>query len=163
MSSIHQVPGDDATVTLREITKETVRDIIALKVRPEQERYIASNAVSIAEARYYQRAWVRAICADETPVGFVMLHDGNLRDDPEIEDFYALWRFMIDAEHQGKGYGRQAIGLLVDHVKSNPRATELLTSYIPGEDSPKGFYLKMGFEHTGKEVHGEPEMRLRLR
>ena len=157
-----QVPGADATVTLREITGEMVRDVIALKVRPEQERYVAPNAVSIAEAHYHHQAWIRAIYADEVPVGFVMLHDENLRDEPEIEDFYALWRFMIDGEHQGKGYGSRAVGLVVEHVKANPNATELYTSYVPGRYSPERFYLKVGFEHTGRRVHGEPEMRLGL-
>ena len=35
-------------LTLREITQDTVRDIIALTVRPEQRNYVPSNAVSIA-------------------------------------------------------------------------------------------------------------------
>ena len=158
-----QVPDAGATVTLREISQETVGDVIALTVRPEQQHYIASNAVSIAEAHYHPQAWFRAIYADETPVGFIMLHDENLREKPEIEHFYALWRLMIDAEHQGKGYGAQAMRLLVEHVSSNPSATEVLTSYIPGDDGPEGFYLKLGFEHTGRMVHGDREMRLRLK
>ncbi len=163
MSATDQQPAPDAPVTLREITPETVQYVIALKVRPEQASYIAPNSVSIAEARQHQEAWIRAICADELPVGLVMLHDENLRDDPEVEDFYALWRFMIDAEHQGKGYGARAMALIVEHVAANPRATELFTSYVSGEHSPEGFYLNVGFEHTGRQVHGETEMRLELR
>ena len=150
-------------VTLRKITRDTVRDILRLRVRPEQEKFVAPNAVSIAEAYFYEEAWIRAIYADDTPVGFVMLQDENLRETPEKRDFYALWRFMIDAEHQGKGYGRQAMKLVIDHVKLNPSAVELLTSYVPGEGSAVGFYEGLGFEHTGKEIHGEAEMRLRLR
>ncbi len=134
-----------------------------MKVRPEQESYIAPNSVSIAEAHYYQEAWIRAIYADEVPVGLVLRHDENQRDDPEAEDFYALWRFMINAKHQGKGYGSRALALVVEHVRANPNATELFTSYVPGEFSPEGFYLKAGFEHTGRQVHGETEMRLELR
>ena len=158
-----QAPDAGVTVTLREITQDTVRNIIALTVRPEQRHYVASNAVSIAEEYNHQQAWIRAIYAGETPVGLVMLHDENLRDTPEVEDFYALWRLMIDAEHQGKGYGAQAMKLLVEHVKSNPNAAHILTSYKPGEHSPEGFYRKLGFEHTGRVIHGEREMRLKLR
>ena len=151
----------NSTVALREITWQNLHDILRLKVKPGQR--IAYNAVSVAEAHFHSHAWIRAIYADDTPVGFVMLHDENLRDKPEQKDFYFLWRFMIDAGHQGKGYGAQAMHLVVDHVSSNPNATELLTSYVPGEGSPVGFYEKLGFEHTGREVHGEPEMQLRLR
>ena len=99
------------TVTLREITWDTLHDILGLKVRPEQQKFVAPNAVSIAEAPFHRAAWMRAIYAADTPVGFVMLHDENLRDEPEQRDFYALWRFMINAEHQGRGYGGEAINL----------------------------------------------------
>ena len=158
-----QAPDAGVTVSLREITQDTVRNIIALTVRPEQRNYVASNADSIAEGHNHQEAWIRAIYAGETPVGLVMLHDENLRDTPEIEDFYALWRLMIDGEHQGKGYGAQAMKLLIEHVKSNPNAAHIFTSYVPGEHSPEGFYRKLGFEHTGRVIDGEREMRLKLR
>ena len=48
------------TIALREITKENLRDIFKLKVAPEQERFVASNAVSIAQV-YFDRdvAWFR--------------------------------------------------------------------------------------------------------
>ena len=150
-------------VTLREITRDNFRDIMRLRVKPEQERLIALNSESIAEAHFHDEAWMRAVYADDVPVGFVMLHDENLRDEPEQRDFYSLWRFMIGAEHQGKGYGAAAMQLVVNHVSSNPNATELLTSYTPGEGNPAGFYERLDFEHTGKEVHGEPEMWLKLR
>ena len=54
---------------------------------------------------------------------------------------------MIGAQHQGKGYGAAAMRLVIDHVSSNQNATELLTSYTPGEGSPVGFYRKLGFQH----------------
>lgn len=41
-------PGADAVVTLREITAETLRSVLKLSVRPGQEQFVASNAVSIA-------------------------------------------------------------------------------------------------------------------
>ncbi|KAA3663772.1 MAG: GNAT family N-acetyltransferase [Chloroflexi bacterium] len=95
MKKKEKIPGPDAVVTLREITKETVRSIIDLKVAPAQDNFVAPNAVSIAQAHFDDKAWFRAIYADETPVGFVMLFD-----DAE-KPFYYLWRYMIDAKYQG--------------------------------------------------------------
>ncbi len=46
--SIPAIPGPAAAVTLREITQETLQDILDLKVAPEQEHFVAPNAVSIA-------------------------------------------------------------------------------------------------------------------
>jgi diamine N-acetyltransferase len=129
-------------VSLREVTAETVRTVCALSVAPDQRHFVATNAESMAEAYFSSEAWFRAVYAGETPVGFVMLSD-----DPAKPEYF-LWRFMISAEHQGKGYGRRALELLVEHVKGRPGARELLVSYVPDDGSPEGFYRGLGFEPT---------------
>jgi diamine N-acetyltransferase len=147
----------EAEVTLREITRETVRAICALEVAPEQRGFVAPNAVSLAQAHFEPSAWFRAVYAGEMPVGFVMLHES-----PE-EGAYYLWRFMIAAEHQGKGYGRRALDLAIERVRGLPGATELLTSYVPGDAGPRDFYLRYGFVETGEVEEGERVIRLDLR
>ena len=127
-----------------------------LKVAPEQENFVASNAISIAQAHFSDHAWFRAIYADETPVGFVMLHD-----EPEKPEYY-LWRYMIDARYQRMGFGRQALQQLIEHVRTRPNATELLLSYVPQEGGPQPFYESLGFTHTGRIVEEEMEMKLDL-
>jgi diamine N-acetyltransferase len=146
----------EPSISLREITKETVRSICNLSVAPEQNRFVAPNAVSLAEALFEPKAWYRAVYAGEEPVGFVMLFD-----DPEAPEYY-LWRFMIVAGCQGRGYGKQALALVIDYVRSRPGAAELTTSCVPGEGSPCEFYKKMGFAFTGEVDESELLMRLRL-
>ena len=135
-------PGPDAVVSLREITEETLRPILRLSdtLQPPQSRMVAPNAVSIAQAHFNKYAWFRAIYAGETPVGFIMLYDN-----PE-EPVYFLWRLMIAAPHQGKGFGRRAVEQLIERVKTRPGATELLVSCHEGDGSPEGFYRKLGFK-----------------
>ena len=149
-----QPPRPDAVVTLREVTADTVFDICGLKVAPKQRPYVADNAFSIAQAHFEPKAWFRAIYADETPAGFLMLADEP--DKPE----YFLWRLMVDATLQGRSYGRQAIALLVEHVRGRPGARELLVSYHPGPHSPREFYLKQGFRDTGRIEDGEVVLSL---
>ena len=145
-------------VSLREVTADTVRTICALTVAPSQQGFVAPNAVSIAEAHFTPAAWFRAIYADETPVGFVMLER-----DPERHE-YGLWRFMIAEPFQRSGYGRRALELVVDDIRSSdPDATELLTSWVPGEGGPEPFYVKFGFVATGEVEEGELVGRFRLR
>jgi len=145
-------------VSLREVTADTVRMICALAVAPEQTGFVAPNAVSIAEAHFTPAAWFRAIYADDTPVGFVMLERH-----PERHE-YGLWRFMIAAPYQRSGYGRRALELVVEDLRaSDPAATELVTSWVPGEGGPEPFYLKFGFVPTGEVEEGELVGRLRLR
>jgi diamine N-acetyltransferase len=148
--------ADGAVVELREVTGETVRAVCLLQVAPEQRGAVAPNAVSFAEAMFEPKAWFRAIVADEVPVGFVML---SVETTPPE---YYLWRFMIDARYQGLGYGRVALGLVVDHVRTLPGGTELLVSWVPGPEGPEGFYLGLGFQPTGEVDGGEVVGRLRL-
>lgn len=145
------------SVSLREVTRDTLAAVLKLSPRPENQRFVASNAVSVAQAHFHPEAWFRAVCADEEPVGFIMLSDK-----PEKPEYY-LWRLMVDASHQRLGYGRRAVELLVDYVHTRPGATELLTSHAVGDDSPGPFYEKLGFVYTGdKEDSGELVMSLAL-
>ncbi|MEA3337931.1 MAG: GNAT family N-acetyltransferase [Chloroflexota bacterium] len=155
--SDEQLTVDSAsTVTLCEITEETLRPILALNVAPNQERYVASNERSVAQAHFSDKAWFRGIYADDVPVGFIMLSDDA--NTPE----YFLWRLMIDERFQGRGFGRKAVSELVNYVCTRPGATELLVSHVPGQGSPGPFYEKLGFTYTGAEEYGELIMRLAL-
>lgn len=145
-----------AAVSLREVTRDTVRAVCRLQVAPGQEGLVASNAVSIAEAYFQPKAWFRAVYADEEMVGFVMLYE-----DPDKAEYY-LWRLMIAGGHQRRGYGQQAIGLVVDRLRTLPGARELLTSCVPGEGGPRPFYERLGFIATGEVDDGEEVLRLPL-
>lgn len=150
-------------VTLQEVTAHSVRVVNRLRVAPEQQPYVASNAESIAQAYFHPEAWFRAICVDDEPVGFVMLEDPTQLPDTIGAAQIGLWRFMIDARHQGKGYGRAALRLVVAHVRSRPGQTTLSTSCVPGPHSPIGFYEKFGFTRTGEIDDGEEVLELPLR
>jgi diamine N-acetyltransferase len=150
-------PKPTATIALWPITEDNLRDILKLEVTEAQKQFVASNAVSVAQAHYDPtHAWYRAIYADETPVGFVMLYD-----DP-YEPEYFLWRFMIAAPYQRLGYGRRALQLVVDYVKTRPQATALYTSFVPADGGPGPFYRKFGFVETGEVMDEENVARLDL-
>jgi diamine N-acetyltransferase len=144
-------------IELREVGKHNLREVLRLKVAPEQENFVAPNAVSIAQA-YFDRetAWFRAIYDGDTPVGFVMLEDK-----PDVPSYY-LWRFMIDARYQRKGIGRRALELILEHVRGRPGARELLTSCVDAPGGPGPFYEGLGFAYTGEMDEDERVMRRAL-
>jgi len=146
----------NSNISLCEVTAETLRAICRLDVSAEQKHFVAPNSVSIAEAYFEPKAWFRAIYADETPVGFLMIYD-----DPD-EPHYFLWRFMIDARYQKLGFGKRAMDLLIDYVRTRPGARELTLSCHPGEDGPEPFYRRYGFALTGRMLGIEAEMRIDL-
>jgi diamine N-acetyltransferase len=148
-------------VSLREITQETVWAIIELSVSEAQQDNLATNAESLAEALFTKEAWYRAIYAGEIPVGFTMLYDETLRAEPPFNPRIELWRLMVDARYQRKGYGTAALQLLLRHAR-NMGYREIFTSYLPGTASPETLYLKAGFVHTGKVEDREIVLRCSL-
>ena len=152
---------ENLVITLREITATTVRAVTNLRVAPEQEGYVASNAVSIAQAYFAQDAWLRSIHAGQGLIGFAMLRDGTLLPPEDAKPELSLWRFMVAREYQNRGYGREALSLLVSHARSRPGVTSIETSYVVGPHGPKDFYLTFGFRHTG-EVKASGEVCLTL-
>lgn len=142
-------PPMTGEVSLRDVTKENFWAICNLKVSTSQEEYVATNVVSIAEAYFSKTAWLKAVYLGETPIGFIMLSKDT------VHQKYILWRFMIDEKYQRKGFGRQAFQKLIEEVKAFPGATELTTSYVSGKNSPKDFFVKMKFVHTGKKIGNE--------
>ena len=144
------------TVSLKEVTRETLRAVCKLDAG-DGATQVALNAVSIAEASFYDEAWFRAIYDDDALVGFVMLYDPTLAQNPDEPDFF-LWRLMVDKAHQRKGLGHAAVNLLIDHVRTRPGANKLLVSHMSQADALGRFYGSLGFVYTGAEEGGEKVM-----
>jgi diamine N-acetyltransferase len=152
-------------ISLVRITRRNYRKIISLRVKPEQRHLIASNAVSMADAYFYKEAWMRAIYCGDTPIGFLMLGDNSLKYKliSHFKHYLYIWRFMIADKYQKQGFGRKAMELIVQHVKSKFNAKELIVYTLPQNKDALEFYRKLGFKPTGKKLPiGDLELRLKL-
>lgn len=155
-------------VVLEEITAETLPAILALEVGPHQQDYVASNAVSIAEAHFNPGGWFRGVHSDQVPVGFVMLFNptipGAIASDPVAPTDMVLWRLMIDHRYQRRGLGRGALDVVRRHIAGMGDFRRLLSSIVRGPETPEGFYLSYGFARTGRlwDNGAEAEIALRL-
>lgn len=149
-------------VTLREITADTVLAVVRLSVADSQQRFVAPNAVSLAQALFSPQAWYRAIHADDEIAGFVMLADDSLLRPPPASPTIGVWRFMVDARFQGRGIGRAAMQRVIEHVRSKALFEVLELSYLPGPGCPEPFYLSLGFHHTGRLDDDEVVLELAL-
>jgi len=146
--------GRSSIITLREINKENWRAVVDLVVLDSQKDNVASNVMSLCESHYAEDSWARAIYADETPVGFIMMSIW------EPEEWYAIWRFMIDHKYQGLGFGKSTINLAIDHVKThhiNAKNIRLMVT----NDNIKKFYSKLGWKEISViDENGHVEMAL---
>ena len=150
-------------IHFRRITATTMNQICDLSetLSPSHRKMVADNVWSIAEAHFSPGAWMRAIYADDAPIGFIMTHTGPDHEDGIDCPGVFLWRFMIAGPHQGKGFGRRALEKLIEHLKAMGIPL-LYTSCGQGEGSPEGFYRKLGFIATGDHYDDEIELVLEL-
>ncbi|MGM9537000.1 MAG: GNAT family N-acetyltransferase [Candidatus Onthomonas sp.] len=145
-------------ITFRAITEDNFDAIIAMK-RPEGERFVAPNSVSLAQAWLYRDngdVFPCAIYEEEAPVGFLLLEE-----DAE-ERKLMLWRIMFPPEHTNKGYGTDAVRLLIRLAKESGRYDGLYLDCAPANTAARHVYEKLGFRPTGDINHGDVEMCLKL-
>ena len=148
----------------RKITQENLQEIVSLSVAEHQRQFVASNAQSIMDAYVAITndgiALPFGIYDGDLAVGFIMLTYG-MKKDAHMPDVayrnYCIWRLMIDARYQGKGYGRQAIREALQYMRSFPcgPAQCCWLNYEPENAAAKAFYEKCGFMETGERFYGE--------
>lgn len=135
-------------VELREITEDNLEECIALVVADEQSQYIASNEGSLKEAENNTNvARPFAIYIDDKMVGFTMFAFDEEYEDPN--DRYWLWRFMIDKNLQGRGYGRLALEEIIKYFKDNG-ANNIKLSTKESNVKALSLYHKFGFKENGE-------------
>ena len=156
--------GDtDMKIKLEPINDTNRKAVLALTVREDQP-FVAQNDYSLSEAdeanaKAPGTARPFAIYAGEKIVGFCML-----ALDPEDEnpvDRYCLWRFMIDKNEQGKGYGQAALHEVIKYFKENGVDTIYLST-APENEVGLHVYHKAGFRETGEIEDGEAILVLKL-
>jgi diamine N-acetyltransferase len=138
---------------LEPVTQENVRAACDLKPRPDQEGLVASVAVSLADAYTMPDiAWPRLIYDGDQLVGFIMAAFAPAHENPLFHSY--LWRLVIGAERQGRGYGRFAVEELCQEAARRGH-DRLTVSYHAGEHGPEDFYKRLGFQPTGEYNEGE--------
>ncbi len=153
------------TISLKEITRANWREALTLSVKPEQQRFVADYApvAAIALAKAYIRPdgliWVPyAIYTDAIMVGFTML-----AYEPDSSDQYWIYHFFIDQRYQGRGYGTEALEVLIMMIKNSfcTCQTIQLTAH-PENILAQSFYTRVGFSPTNQMANGEPVYRLKV-
>ncbi|MBP5750398.1 MAG: GNAT family N-acetyltransferase, partial [Firmicutes bacterium] len=123
------------SIKLEPINKKNKKAVLALSVREDQP-FVASNKSSLIEAKEANTeqpgvARPFAIYADDKLVGFCMFAVDMEEEDED--DRYYLWRFMIDKNEQGKGYGQAALAEIIRYFK-DLGAERLLLSTEPDNE-----------------------------
>ena len=144
-------------IHLEKLTYENFDDVFELKVKKVQYPFVASNCYSIAEAYVTMmcggHVFPFAIYNDKRLVGFIQIGYGENADQDGVsveKDNYEIWRFMIDKRYQGRGYGREALKLALDFIRTWPcgKAEFCWISYEPENEIARKLYASFGFTIT---------------
>ncbi|TLN10188.1 GNAT family N-acetyltransferase, partial [bacterium] len=141
-------------VSLREITPDNWEKIVELKVRDDQASFVASNLYSLAEAKIFPACVPLGIYADGQPVGFLMYTFEETRKE------WWIFRLMIAAGEQGKGFGRAAMRLLVERMFALPGCGQIFISFEPENAVAEQLYRSLGFVPNNEIFEGEVVYRL---
>lgn len=137
-------------ISLKIIDQNNWEECINLKLKQEQQGFIASNLYSIAESKFLPYMDIKSIYFKEKLIGFAMY--GIDSDDHN----YWIYRFMIDERFQGQGYGKYAMKLIIEDIRSRNDCTDVIwLGYQPENELARRLYASVGFEEVGMAPWGE--------
>lgn len=141
-------------VSLHPIDQDNFWEVIALEVDESQRGFVTSNAISIAQSKVQPECIPLAIYQEDSPVGLVMYCLDS--DDGE----YWIYRLMVDKKHQGHGYGRAAMMLLLDIVRQDASKNRIYLGVHRESIPAVSLYQTLGFRFDGRVFGGEHIMVL---
>lgn len=144
----------------KSITPENWRYLNALKVKKQQEQWVASNVLILARAYVYREynSVVYGIHDSNTPIGLLMLRD--FVDNGKI--LCVLDQFMISEQYQGQGYGKLAMKQLISLIEESKKYNSIQLCYKEDDIIAKNLYESLGFQHTGEIDEDEITMEYKF-
>ncbi len=117
-----------------------------LEVSENQRSFLDSAVGIVKRAEIYKNlnSHLFGIAKGETLVGLALVKDF------EEEPFaYDLQQFMIDKNFQGRGYGTEALKLILEYLKNEGRFESVEICVKKEDFSAIKLYEKVGFKNSG--------------
>ena len=139
---------------LIEINEDNWINYVNLSVREDQKGFLDSPTGILARGYVYRanRARVLGIEADGEAVGLALVKD--LDEEPAC---YDLQQFMIDSRFQGRGYGTEALGLILEELRREQKYGCVEVCVKRDDAAALRVYEKLGFIDTGYVDEAAPD------
>lgn len=144
-------------VELRKADAGNRSELAALNVAACQREFVADNDYYLKLAESDECWSAFGIYESDCPVGFCMYG----RDPKDGQ----LWisQLMIGSEHQSKGYGRKALLLMLELIRSDADAMRVYLSFEPWNEWAMALYESVGFVPDGRMEEEDVIYRLDVR
>ncbi len=148
---------------LEKIDYRNVWDVIDLGAVGVRPPFVPENAISLAQAYAVigsgTSAFPFGVYEDKTAVGFLMVgfneaatYPGDLTPPSALRGNYSIWRLMIAPEYRGMGFGRAAMQLALDFIRTWPcgKAALCALTYHPENEAAAKLSRSVGFVENGE-------------
>ena len=128
------------------ITEDNWMDVASLSVKEEQKKYVAPAIGILARGYVYRNCNVKV---------YAFEHDGVIVGTALVREFtdeplgYDLQQFMVDEQYQRKGYGSQALQLILDELRKEGHYDHVELCVKKADTEAIRLYEKYGFADSG--------------
>ena len=128
------------------VTEDNWMDVASLSVKEEQKGYVAPAIGILARGYVYRYCNVKiyAFENDGMIVGTALVRE--FTDEPLG---YDLQQFMVDKRYQGKGYGSQALQMILDELRKEGHYDHVELCVKKADTEAIRLYEKHGFVDSG--------------
>ena len=133
-------------IRLADITEDNWTEAVSLSVTESQKRFVASSQGILARGYVYRNCGGRVylIENDGTAVGLALV-----REFTEEPFGYDLQQFMIDGRFQNRGYGSQALKLILDALRKEGKYDHVEVCVKKEDTDAIRLYERCGFYDSG--------------
>lgn len=147
-------------INVRPLTRNNWEEAVKITLEDQQRQFVPSVMEGIAYA--YLKPW------DEALDPYVLELEGEiigffyLSYTPDSTDNYWIGGFQIDKFYQDRGYGKQAVGAIIDFIiERHPKCEMISLTVKPENIKARNLYRSMLFT-SENEINQDSEIIYRL-
>jgi len=127
-------------------TDDTNKDELKkIELKPEQKENADLPIDAYKESLLFKNSIPISIYEKNNLIAFLIY---EYLDNEKTE--FLIWDFVVDANQQGKGYGKKIMLQLIKYLQSNYKLKKICLAFVPENTIARNLYKKLGFIETGK-------------
>lgn len=142
------------------ITPENEFHVARIFAGEEAKHWVHYNTYWLENSRNVPGVEARLIYADDLdePVGFIAYgqHYADEALTRAVPDTLEIIHMVIDACHQGRGYGRSATLTAIQVLRDWPGESRIVIAHNPRNQRARRLYESLGFVVCGENYDGDP-------
>ncbi len=149
---------------LRDVDLGNYYPIMMLELADDQRDYVWTNSGPLAEAAYVPGFRPRALYLGNDPIGLGLwgpYYPSYAYESAPETGAYIIDHVMIDKHHQGRGFGRRLVEMMIAEMHGIADCKRILLAVDPRNANAIALYQKLGFDDVGRTHEDDVLMELK--